>query len=246
MGLSTVQFAMGPILGGTMSKSIIVIGFGPGISTSVAEKFGAEGFSVALVARNAERLAAGVAALKAKGIAAVAFSGDASDAASIRAAIAKARSALGGITVIHWNAYGGGDAGDVMAADPVAVGHVFDVAVVGLLSAVQEALPDLKNSNGAVLVTNGAFGENSPQADEFAINLKAMGVALANAAKYKLVGLLSQRLKGDGVYVGEVMVAGMIKGTSWARDGQGIEGSTVANKFWELYQARGEIRARVT
>jgi NAD(P)-dependent dehydrogenase (short-subunit alcohol dehydrogenase family) len=229
-----------------MSKSIVVIGYGPGISTAVAEKFGAEGFSVALVARNAERLAAGVQALKAKGIAAAGFPADASDPASIRAAITRARAAFGGIDAIHWNAYGGGDAGDLMATDPAAVGHVFDVAVVGLLAVVQEALPDLKNSKGAILVTNGAFGENSPQMDEFAVNLKSMGVALANAAKYKLVGLLAQRLKGDGVYVGEVMVAGMIKGTPWARDGQGIEGSTVANKFWELYQVRSETRARVS
>jgi NAD(P)-dependent dehydrogenase (short-subunit alcohol dehydrogenase family) len=229
-----------------MSKSIVVIGFGPGISSAVAEKFGAEGFSVALVARNAERLAAGVQALKAKGIAAAAFPADASDPASIRGAIAKARAAFGGIAAIHWNAYSGGDAGDLMATDPVAVGHVFDVAVVGLLAAVQEALPDLKSTKGAILVTNGAFGENSLQMDEFAINLKSMGVALANAAKYKLVGLLAQRLKGDGIYVGEVMVAGMIKGTPWARDGQGIEGAAVANKFWELYQARGDVRARIS
>jgi NAD(P)-dependent dehydrogenase (short-subunit alcohol dehydrogenase family) len=229
-----------------MSKSIIIIGFGPGISTSVAEKFGAEGFSVALVARNAERLAAGVGALKARGIAAAAFPADAGDPASIRAAIAKAHTAFGAITVIHWNAYSGAEAGDLMATDPVAVGNVFDVAVVGLLAAVQEALPDLKTTKGAILVTNGAFGDTSPPMDELAVNLKAMGVALANAAKYKLVGLLTQRLKGDGVYVGEVMVAGMIKGTPWAAEGQGIEGSMVANKFWELYQARSEVRARVT
>ena len=42
-----------------MSKTIVVVGFGPGISTAVADKFGAEGFSVALVARNEARLAAG-------------------------------------------------------------------------------------------------------------------------------------------------------------------------------------------
>ena len=48
------------------------------------------------------------------------------------------------------------------------------------------------------------------------------------------------------VYVGEVMVAGMIEGTSWARDGQGIESAAVANKFSELYQACSEIRARVS
>jgi NAD(P)-dependent dehydrogenase (short-subunit alcohol dehydrogenase family) len=229
-----------------MSKSIVVVGFGPGISTAVAEKFGAEGFSVALVARNEERLAEGVASLKAKGVAAAGFSADASDPAAIRAALGKARAAFGPITVIHWNAYGGAEVGDLLTTDAKVVRGVFDVAVVGLLSAVQEALPDLKSTkDGAVLVTNGAFGEVTPQMDAYATSLKAVGVALANAAKYKLVGLLAQRLKDEGVYVGEVMVAGVIKGTAWA-SGEGIEASTVAKSFWELYQARGEVRARVS
>jgi NAD(P)-dependent dehydrogenase (short-subunit alcohol dehydrogenase family) len=230
-----------------MSKTIVVVGFGPGISTAVADKFGAEGFSVALVARNEERLAAGVDALKTLGVPAAAFPADAGDPASIRAAIAAARAELGPITVIHWNAYSGSDMGDLMVVDPAAVKGVFDVAIVGLLAAVQAALPDLKSSGqGAVLVTNGAFGELAPQIDELVIGMKVMGVALANAAKHKLVGMLSQRLKADGVYVGEVMVAGMVKGTAWASGDSGIEASAIAGKFWDLYQARGEIRARVS
>jgi NAD(P)-dependent dehydrogenase (short-subunit alcohol dehydrogenase family) len=229
-----------------MSKTIVVVGFGPGISTAVAEKFGAEGFSVALMARNQERLAAGVQALKAKGITAAAFAADAGDPDAIRAALGKARAELGPITVVHWNAYGGAEAGDLMATDPAVVGGVFKVAIVGLLAAVQEALPDLKStSEGAVLVTNGAFGELSPQADEFAVGLKSMGVAVANAAKHKLVGLLAARLKGDGVYVGEVMVAGMVKGTAWDNGQGGIESAAIATKFWDLYQARQATRDRI-
>src|ERR1700677_71488 len=147
-----------------MSRTIVIVGFGPGISTGVAEKFGEEGFSVALLARNEERLAAGGAALRATGVAAAAFPADAADPASLRAAIAMARSELGPITVIHWNAYGGGEVGDLLSADPAAVRGVFDVAIVGLLTAVQEALPDLRSTKeGAVLVTNGAFGETTPQ-----------------------------------------------------------------------------------
>jgi NADP-dependent 3-hydroxy acid dehydrogenase YdfG len=231
-----------------LSKTIVVVGFGPGISTAVAERFGAEGFNVALIARNQARLDEGVQALKAKGVAATAFTADAGDPASIRAAIGKARGAFGPITVIHWNAYGGGaEAGDLLASDPAAVKGVFDVAVVGLLAAVQEALPDLKSTaDGAVLVTNGAFGEIDPQIDAMATGMKVMGVALANAAKHKLVGLLAERLKGDSVYVGEVMVAGAVKGTAFAAGGAGIEPSTIGNQFWALYQARSEIRARVS
>jgi NAD(P)-dependent dehydrogenase (short-subunit alcohol dehydrogenase family) len=226
-----------------MSKTIVVVGFGPGISTAVAEKFGAEGFSVALVARNEARLAAGVEALKAKGIAAAAFPADAANPAAIRAAIVKARAEFGPTTVLHWNAYGGGEAGDLLTTDPAAVRAVFDVAIVGLLAAVQEALPGLKSAeHGGVLVTNGAFGEINPQIDAYATSLKVMGLAVANAAKHKLVGLLAERLKGDGVYVGEVMVAGVVTPSNGAT----IQASAVADRFWGLYQARDEIRARIS
>jgi NADP-dependent 3-hydroxy acid dehydrogenase YdfG len=229
-----------------MSKTIVVVGYGPGISNAVAERFGAAGFAVALVARNPERLAKGVAALKEKGVTAAAFPADAADPAAIRAAIAKARAELGPITVVHWNALGGAEAGDLMAADPAAVRGVFDIAIVGLLAAVQAALADLKSAeDGAVLVTNGAFGETTVEMDAAAAGLKVMGLALANAAKHKLVGLLAQQLKGEGVHVGEVMVAGAVKGTPWAGD-EGIEPSTIADRFWDLYRARGEIRARVS
>ena len=229
-----------------MSKVIVVFGFGPGISTAVAEKFAAEGFAVAVVARNAERLAAGVEALKADGITARGFVADAGDPAAVRAALADARAALGPITAIHWNAYSGSDVGDLMAADPVAVGAVFDVAVVGLLAAVQAALPDLKASgDGGVLVTNGAFGYPTPAMDALTVSIRTMGVGLANAAKHKLVGQLSARLKDDGVYVGEVMVAGGVKGTPFGGEA-GIEASRIADQFWALYTARDEVRARVS
>ena len=229
-----------------MSKTIVIVGFGPGISTAMADKFGAEGFTVVLMARNRERLDAGVKALWAKGYTAGAFIADAADPASIRAALGHARSALGPITVIHWNAYGGHETGDLLAADPAAVGDVFGVGVVGLLAAVQDALPDLKAAgDGALLVTNGAFGLIDAQIDAMCVGMKTSGVGLANAAKDKLVGLLSAQLAGEGVYVGQVMVAGAVKGTAWAPEG-GIEASKIADKFWALYQARSEIRAQVS
>jgi NADP-dependent 3-hydroxy acid dehydrogenase YdfG len=229
-----------------MPKTIVVVGYGPGISKAVAEKFGAEGFSVALVGRTADKLAAGVEALKGRGVRAVACPGDASDVVSIRAAIGKARAELGAVTAIHWNAYGSGEAGDLLASDPATVRGVFDVAVVGLLAAVQAALPDLKAAgDGAVLVTNGAFGELSPQTDAFGVAMKAMGLALANAAKHKLVGLLAQQLRPEGVYIGEVMVAGAVKGTGFATGDGGIDAAEIADKFWALYQGRDAIRDRI-
>jgi NAD(P)-dependent dehydrogenase (short-subunit alcohol dehydrogenase family) len=229
-----------------MSKTIVIVGFGPGNSAAVAEKFGMEGFSVALVGRNEDRLAAGVSVLKARGITAAAFPADAADTVAIGAVTRRVRAELGPITAIHWNAFGGTEAGDLLSADPDALRGIFDVAVFGLLSAVREALPDLKSAgNGAILITNGGFGELSPEIDAYATSRNAMGVALANAAKHKLAGLLSQRLKGDGIFVGEVMVRGTIKGTP-TDSGNSIDPSRVADKFWELYRSRGEMLAGVS
>ncbi len=82
-----------------MADIIIVGGFGPGIATAVAEKFGAAGFTVALVARNAERLAAGVAALEAKGIKGRRVPGRLGSPAAVKAMVAEgpreARPSLG-------------------------------------------------------------------------------------------------------------------------------------------------------
>lgn len=228
-----------------MSKTIVIVGFGPGNSTAVAERFGTEGFSVALVGRNEERLASGVSALRGRGIAAAAFLGDAADPAAIGAAIRNVRAELGPITAIHWNAHGGTEAGDLLTADPAALRGIFDVGVFGLLAAVREALPDLKTAgDGAILITNGGFGDLSPEMDEYVSTSSVMGIALANAAKNKLAGLLAQRLKRDGVYVGEVMIYGTIKGTP-TDSGNAIDPSATADKFWELYQSRGEMRAEI-
>src|SRR5579862_9296428 len=94
-----------------MKKTILVCGYGPGISNAVAEKFGAEGFCVALAARSADRLAVGVKALETKGIRAVGFPTDLADPAAAQALVGKVRETLGPITALAWSAYsaGGGD-----------------------------------------------------------------------------------------------------------------------------------------
>jgi NAD(P)-dependent dehydrogenase (short-subunit alcohol dehydrogenase family) len=228
-----------------MSKTILVAGYGPGISTAVAETFGAEGFQVALVARDADKLAAGVKALEAKKIKAAAFPADLGDAAAAAALAAKVRQSLGPITVIEWTAYAN-DAGDLLAADTATIQRVLAVATTSLLATLRGALPDMKGQpDAALLVVNGGLGYFDPAVDEGAVKWGSMGLALANAAKHKLVGLLSKKLKDDGVYVGEAMVLGSVKGSAWDRGQAGIEAKTVAGKLWDLYRARGDVTAEI-
>ena len=72
-----------------------------------------------------------------------------------------------------------------------------------------------------MLVTKGAFGDTTPQMDQYAVRLKSMGVALGNAPKHKLVFIYPAR----------------------GADNYPARG---ADKFLELYQGRGETRARGT
>src|SRR3954462_16034642 len=228
-----------------MSKTIVICGYGPGISKAVAEKFGAEGFSVALVGRNADKLGAGVKALEAKGVKAAAVTADFGDPAAAREAVKKARAALGPITALQWSAYDGG-AGDLTTADATAIRRSLDVGITGFLATVQEALPDLrKEKDAALLVTNGGLGYLDPGMDAAGVQWNSMGLSVVNAAKNKLIGLLSQKLAADKIYVGQIMVLGTVKGTSFDSGSATIDPAAVAEKFWELYKARGEIRAEI-
>jgi NADP-dependent 3-hydroxy acid dehydrogenase YdfG len=227
------------------TTTIVVCGFGPGISHAVAEKFGGEGFAVALAARNSERLDAGVKALQAKGIKAAAFPVDLSDPTKIPDLIAKVRSTLPPISVIHWNAYGSG-AGDLLSADLAELRASLDIAITSPLAAIRAALPDLKKSEAAaVLLTNGGLYSSDPKMDAVGVSWNAMGLSVANAAKHKLVGLLAEKLKADKIHVAEVVVSGIVKGTAFDQGNGTIEARAVADKFWSLYKDRREVRAQV-
>jgi NADP-dependent 3-hydroxy acid dehydrogenase YdfG len=221
-----------------MSKILLICGYGTGISAAVAKLFGKEGFQLALVARNESKLSSAVAELAQEGISAHAFVADLSDANAVRNMIEQVRSELGAITVIHWNPYSNA-AGDLIAAPTTDLQTNLNVAVTGLVAAVQAALPDLKASKeSAVLISGGGLATYSPQIDLFSTQFKVMGLAVAKAAQHKLAGLLTAKLAKEGVYVGEVFVTGMVKGTAFDSGNATLEPSTIASKFYELYTTR--------
>ncbi len=228
-----------------MSKTIVIVGYGPGISHAVAERFGAEGFSVAVAARKPDALLAGAKRLEAKGFKVVAVPTDASDPKAVRAFIQKTRAQLGGVDVLHWNA-AANLAGDLLTAPTEDLVTAFNTGVTGLVACIQEALPDLqKVKDGAVLVTDGGFGLTVDAVDDAVVQYQAMGLAIANAAKHKAVRLLSRRLRREGVYLGEVMVMGTVKGTTWDRGDATIELKTVQDAVFRLYRERKDVTVQV-
>jgi NADP-dependent 3-hydroxy acid dehydrogenase YdfG len=224
-----------------MAKTIVICGYGVGISSSVARKFGSEGFQVALVARDANKLDQAAKALAQDGLTARGFPCDLSDSSAVASLIAGVRSAFGPITVLHWNAYAS-LAGDLTRADVSELRTVLDVGVISLVTAVQLALPDMRGSKDspAILVTGGGYALYNPQIDQAAAKFGGMGLSVAKAAQHKLTGVLHQKLKDEGIYVGEVTVLGLVKGTAHDRGNATIDPATVAERFWEMYRARTE------
>lgn len=227
-----------------MKPVVVVCGHGPGISDAVARRFGSEGHPVAIVARSAQRLDAAARSLTEAGVRAQGFACDLSDVTAVRAMISDVRAALGPIGVLHWNPVTMG-AGDLLTADLAELATVMSSAVYGLVAAVQAALPDLRAVEGAVLVTGGGFALYDPQVDAMAARYGSMGVAISKAAQHKTAGLLHQRLKGEGVYVGEVVVLGTVKGTAWDSGSATLEASRIADRFWDLHQTRSEATVTI-
>ena len=230
-----------------MKKTIVVCGYGVGISRAVARKFSAEGFQLALVARDAKKLAEAAQSFTESGAVARAFPCDLSDSDAIAPLFAKIREALGPIAVLHWNAHSS-LGGDLTTTDLADVRKNLNLGVVSLVSAVQQVLPDLRGAkdSAAVLITGGGFALYEPQVDKLAAKFGSMGLAVTKAAQHKLTGVLHQKLKDEGIFVGEVTVMGLVKGTSHDRGNATIEASTVADKFWEIYKARADVWTSVS
>jgi short-subunit dehydrogenase len=230
-----------------MEKVLVVCGYGSGISRAVARKFSSEGFRLALVARDAKKLAEAEQSFAAAGAIARAFPCDLSDSSAIAPLIANVRESLGPITVLHWNAHSS-LAGDLTRADIAELRSTLGLGVVSLVSAVQLALPDLRDAKeaAAILITGGGFALYEPQLDRAAAKFGSMGLAVTKAAQHKLTGVLHHKLKDEGIYVGEVTVLGLVKGTAHDRGNATIEPAAVAERFWEIYRARSEPWATVT
>lgn len=227
-----------------MTRTIIVAGYGLGISKAVAERFGREGFSVALVARNREKLDAGVEALKAQGIDAAAFQAEMGDPDAIRTMVEQVLARFGDITVLHWNVPGNGKGGgNLLTATPEDIQQALAVPVIGLMLATQACLPALERAEKpAILVTNGG-AEFDLQFDEGAIAWESAGPAMAQTAKRRLAGLLGVTLRPKDIFVGEVGVLGLVKGTDWDTAGHAdIDPADIAECFWKLYTDRDERR----
>jgi NADP-dependent 3-hydroxy acid dehydrogenase YdfG len=233
----------------TSAPGLLIVGVGPGLGMSVAQRFGKEGYAVALVSRSADRHAGYLRALDNAGVDAAAFTADAADPAQLRLAVDAVRKHFGRIDVGYY-----GPAAVMSMADDIttldAAGA--ESAMRELVPAVDFAsllLPELTERGDGGLIFAGGLSSVVPMPP-------LGGLALWAAALRNYAVTLHAALQPKGIYAGTITIGGLIdRGDIYQAmqanpEMSGIEAATLnpddlAETVWRLYSQRTEAEAVV-
>jgi len=182
----------------------LVTGVGPGTGAALVRRFAADGYRVAMLARDAARLEA----LAAEVPGASAFAVDVGDLDALRATLAQVRARLGAPRVLLHNAVAGGFGG-FETVKPEELEQRFRVNVTSLLVLAQELAPAMIAAGGGAIVVTGNTSAWRGKAD-FA------GFAPTKAAQRILAESLARSLGPRGVHVAYVVIDAVID-VPWTR-----------------------------
>ena len=139
-----------------MAQPVCVIsGVGPGTGSALVRRFAAGGYRVAMLARNAERLAD----LSGQVPSAKAYVCDVSDQSQVNAAMDAVEREMGAPSVLIHNAVGGAW-GSFMEIDPAVLNRNFQVNTMGLLYLARRVASSMVTAgNGAIIVTGNTSAQ---------------------------------------------------------------------------------------
>jgi NAD(P)-dependent dehydrogenase (short-subunit alcohol dehydrogenase family) len=206
----------------------VIVGIGEALGAGLARRFGAEGYALALVGRRAAEVERHVDALKAIGVEAHGFPGDASDPATVKATFAAIRERLGDPEVLIYNAaIIGGCALTEVAFDEFRRRIAVDVD--GAFLTAREVIPAMRRTGRGTILFSGGSLATQPQA--------VWGVLGAGKAAQRSIALsLDQELRGDGIHVATVEIHGHIQTQPYYAPDR------LAEAYWRLHrQAPGEF-----
>lgn len=190
----------------------------------------AGGYAVAMLARNAERLAKLAAEIPASR----AYVCDVTDCAQLEVTLAAVRAELGvPLTLIH-NAVGGAF-GNFLEIDPKVLEHNFQVNTMALLHLAQRLAPAMVAAgNGAILTTGNTSALRGKA--QFA------GFAPSKAAQRILAEAIAREVGPKGVHVAYVVIDAVID-LAWTRqrfagrpDEFFIKPAAIADEIWHVLQ----------
>ena len=211
--------------------TIAIVGAGPGLGAAVARRFGAEGFSVALISRDQTKLDALAAQLQDGGLVARGYAADVRDPATLEAALERAAAELGPISVLQYSPLPSRDyLKPVLDMTPELALEALRFSALGLIHAVRSVLPAMRAAGeGSIILING--GTSVKARSDFA------GTSIAFPAESAYGEMLHDALEGEGIGVVQLVIPG---GIPKLRLENGID--DVAERIWELHRSHGAFR----
>ncbi len=182
----------------------LITGVGPGTGAALARRFAAGGYRCALLARDADRIAALAASLPG----ALAVPCDVADEHALAAAHAHIVSTLGAPGVVLSNAVGGAR-GDFMTIEPAVLRRNFEVNVMALLQLGRLCAPAMiAAGRGAIVVTGNTSAHRG--------RALFAGMAPTKAAQRILAESMARTLGPQGVHVAFLTIDAVID-VPWTR-----------------------------
>lgn len=212
-----------------MANTIVVIGAGPGLGNAIARKFGKEGYEAILVSRSQEKLDGYKKEFEELKIPVSVYAADVTDIAGFDKEIESIKTKHGDPDVVVYNVGITSVDEEPLSAEDIM--HHFTADVVGAYETIQKFATDgMAQKHGSIILTGGMLAEN-PYPGYVALGMDK--AALRNLALEK-----NQELSDKGIYVGTVMVCGIIGSNDH------FDPDNIAESYWKLNQDRSTFEIK--
>jgi NAD(P)-dependent dehydrogenase (short-subunit alcohol dehydrogenase family) len=206
----------------------LITGVGPGTGAAIARRFASGGYTVAMLARNRERLAV----LEREIENSHAYPCDVTDEAQLDSAIEVIRNDLGEPRALIHNAVGGAF-GNFLEIDPEMLNRNFQVNTMALLHLARRLAPAMIEAGQGAIVASGNTSALRGKAN-FA------GFAPTKATQRILAESIARELGPKGIHVAYVLIDAVID-LAWTRkrwpdapDDFFIKPAAIADEVWHV------------
>jgi NAD(P)-dependent dehydrogenase (short-subunit alcohol dehydrogenase family) len=216
------------------SKVAVVLGVGPGLGAAIAHRFALEGFSVALMARNLDKLTDIQSDIENAGGKALSISVDASDPASVKSAFEQVRSQFDEPEVFVYNA-GTFQMAGILELTPEQFEQSWKVNCFGAFLAAQQVLPAMVDKGrGTILLTGATAGMRG--------SARFASLAVGKFGLRALAQSMAREFGPQGIHVAHIVIDGMINTervramTSERDENTLLSPEAIAETYWQLYK----------
>ncbi|MFE9674530.1 SDR family NAD(P)-dependent oxidoreductase [Streptomyces sp. NPDC006259] len=208
-----------------------LIGAGPGLGLATARRFGTAGHTVALIARDAEKLDGLTAELARDNIQARGYTADVLDLESLTSALYAAAADLGTVEILQYSPVPRADFMKPVldtGADDLDTPLAFSVK--GPVTAVNAVLPGMRDlGRGTLLFVNGSSAVRP--------NPKVAGTSVAFAAESAYAQMLHDALAPENIHAAQLIIPGAIR-----PDAEQSSPDALAQRLFDIHRQRDGFR----